>query len=80
MADAAAPRQRLALTVILIAMGGLAVWFAGIGPYLGAVDENGEILWKDSVEMWWVYDLHPANSYANPTIASEGTVTIAEGT
>ena len=40
MADAAAPRQRLALTVILIAMGGLAVWFAGIGPYLGAIEEN----------------------------------------
>lgn len=34
--------------------------------------ENGEILWKDSVKMWWVYDLHPANSYANPTIASDG--------
>lgn len=34
--------------------------------------ENGKILWKDSVKMWWVYNLHPANSYANPTITSDG--------
>ena len=34
--------------------------------------ENGEMLWKDSVKLWWNYDLHPINSYANPTVASDG--------
>jgi len=34
--------------------------------------ENGEMLWKDSVQLWWTYDLHPVNSYANPTVASDG--------
>ncbi len=34
--------------------------------------ENGEILWKDSVRLQRTYDLHPVNSYANPTVASDG--------
>lgn len=34
--------------------------------------ENGEMLWKDSVKLWWLYELHPVNSYANPTVASDG--------
>ncbi len=46
MADANLPQQRIALTVILIAMGGLVVWFAGIGPYLGAVEENARKIVK----------------------------------
>ena len=35
--------------------------------------ENGEILWQDSVRLPWAYDLHPVNTYANPTVASNGT-------
>ncbi|MCF8380298.1 MAG: PQQ-binding-like beta-propeller repeat protein [Bacteroidales bacterium] len=34
--------------------------------------ENGEMLWDDSVKLWWIYNLHPINSYANPTVASDG--------
>ena len=34
--------------------------------------ENGEILWKDSVRLRSTYALHPINSYANPTVASDG--------
>ncbi|MCK5461353.1 MAG: PQQ-binding-like beta-propeller repeat protein, partial [Bacteroidales bacterium] len=34
--------------------------------------ENGEILWKDSVALQTYYSLHPVNSYANPTVASDG--------
>jgi len=34
--------------------------------------ENGANLWKDSVQPNNYYDLHAINSYANPTIASDG--------
>jgi hypothetical protein len=34
--------------------------------------ENGEIDWRDSVAPQRYYYLHPVNSYANPTIASNG--------
>lgn len=34
--------------------------------------ENGEMLWSDSVRLEWTYDMHPTNSYANPTVASDG--------
>lgn len=33
--------------------------------------ENGEMIWKDSVRLRWAYELHPVNSYANPTVASD---------
>ena len=34
--------------------------------------ENGEILWKDSIIPNGYYDMHSINSFANPTIASDG--------
>jgi outer membrane protein assembly factor BamB len=34
--------------------------------------ENGALLWKDSVRLRRAYRLHPVNTYANPTIASNG--------
>ncbi len=34
--------------------------------------QKGEILWKDSVALQTYYFLHPVNSYANPTVASDG--------
>ncbi|MCK4854232.1 MAG: hypothetical protein KAT31_08215, partial [Bacteroidales bacterium] len=34
--------------------------------------QKGEILWKDSVALKKYYSLHPVNSYANPTVASDG--------
>jgi len=34
--------------------------------------ENGEIIWQNSVVPQMYYTLHPVNSYANPTIASNG--------
>lgn len=34
--------------------------------------ENGTILWTDSIAPLGFYDLHPVNSYANPTVASDG--------
>ncbi len=38
-----------------------------------AIDrENGELIWKDSVLPDLCYTMHPLNSYANPTIASNG--------
>lgn len=41
--------------------------------YTFAIDrENGEILWKHSVALQTYYPLHPVNSYANPTVASDG--------
>jgi len=41
--------------------------------YTFAIDrEKGEILWKDSVALQTYYYLHPVNSYANPTVASNG--------
>jgi outer membrane protein assembly factor BamB len=35
--------------------------------------ENGEILWADSITPDTLYDIHPINSYANPTITSDGS-------
>ena len=34
--------------------------------------ENGEILWKNSAKPDNYYSLHPINTYANPTVASDG--------
>jgi len=34
--------------------------------------ENGEMLWNDSVNLGLIYDMHAINSYANPTVASDG--------
>jgi outer membrane protein assembly factor BamB len=34
--------------------------------------ENGEVLWRDSLQPLDFYDLHPVNGYANPTVASDG--------
>lgn len=34
--------------------------------------EKGTLLWKDSVRLPWAYNLHPVNSYSNPTVASDG--------
>ena len=34
--------------------------------------ENGEILWRDSIIPNGFYNMHSINSYANPTIASDG--------
>ena len=34
--------------------------------------ENGRISWKDVIHLDSVYYNHPVNSYANPTIASDG--------
>ena len=41
--------------------------------YTFAIDrENGEILWKDGFALQTYYNLHPVNSYANPTVTSNG--------
>jgi len=41
--------------------------------YTIAIDrEKGEVLWRDSVVPQKYYRLHPVNSYANPTVASNG--------
>ncbi len=41
--------------------------------YTVAIDrEKGEVLWRDSVAPQLYYSLHPVNSYANPTVASNG--------
>ena len=41
--------------------------------YVFALDrKNGEILWKDSIIPNEYYNMHSLNSYANPTIASDG--------
>ncbi len=41
--------------------------------YTVAIDrEKGEVLWRDSVAPQKYYALHPVNSYANPTVASNG--------
>jgi len=38
-----------------------------------AVDrENGALLWKDSVRLRRAFNLHPVNTYANPSVASNG--------
>lgn len=34
--------------------------------------KNGEILWKDSVKANNYFSMHPVNSYASPTVASDG--------
>ena len=34
--------------------------------------ENGEILWKDSISPHIFYELHAINTFANPTVASDG--------
>ena len=34
--------------------------------------ENGEILWKNFVTPDEYYELHPINTFANPTVASDG--------
>jgi outer membrane protein assembly factor BamB len=34
--------------------------------------ENGEILWKDSITPHNYFDIYPVNSYASPTVASNG--------
>lgn len=39
--------------------------------------ENGEVLWRDSVIPNGYYDMHPINTYANPTIASNGNMIFA---
>jgi len=47
--------------------------------YTFAIDrENGEILWKDSIIPNDYYEKHSINSYANPTIASDGDRIFAE--
>jgi len=41
--------------------------------YTVAIDrEKGEVLWRDSVAPQQYYSLHPVNSYANPTVVSNG--------
>ncbi|MEN8228673.1 MAG: PQQ-binding-like beta-propeller repeat protein [Bacteroidota bacterium] len=35
--------------------------------------ENGEVLWKDSVKPHGYYDRHPMYTYADPTVASDGS-------
>ncbi|MFC2129447.1 PQQ-binding-like beta-propeller repeat protein [Bacteroidota bacterium] len=40
--------------------------------------ENGEILWRDSITPNGFYSMHSINSYANPTIASDGKRIFAE--
>ena len=41
--------------------------------YTVAIDrENGEILWKDSVTPLYYFYIRPVNSYASPTVASDG--------
>lgn len=40
--------------------------------------ENGEMLWMDSIQPHGFYPMHTINSYANPTIASDGERIYAE--
>lgn len=40
--------------------------------------ENGELIWKDSIVPIECYPMHSINSYANPTIASDGDRIFAE--
>ena len=47
--------------------------------YVFALDrENGEILWHDSIIPRGFYNMHSINSYANPSIASDGNRIFAE--